>query len=154
MKPDDHRGLMLLAAKSGLFSAEELTHLEGVVRTEIAFDRTLWLVTGDSELEGAVYAAPEAMSDRVWNVLMLIVDPARRGMGVGHQLMAAVEEELATTARVLLVETSEGDGLESARAFYPRCGFDEVARIPSYYGQDIAKIVFQKRLVNEETSSE
>lgn len=143
---DDHPGVMTLAGRSGLFSEDELVYLDSVVRVGAGPDDALWLVTGDDEIEGAVYVALEPMSDRVWNVLMLIVDPARHGEGIGQALMSAVEEVLAGTARLLLVETSEGDGLEAARAFYPRCGYREVARIPSYYGDGIGKIVFQKAL--------
>lgn len=143
---DDHPGVMSLARRSGLFSVDELVYLDSVVSAKTGPDDALWLVTGDDEIEGAVYVASEAMSDRVWNVLMLVVDPARQGEGLGQALMSAVDEALNGTARLLLVETSEGEGLEAARAFYPRCGYREVARIPSYYGDGIAKIVFQKAL--------
>jgi len=143
---DDRFAVMTLAGRSGLFSESELAYLESVVSAEAGPDDALWLVTGDDVVDGAVYVARDAMSDRVWNVLMLIVDPARQGVGLGQALMSAVEEALAGTARLLLVETSEGEGLEVARALYPRCGYREVARIPSYYGDGIGKIIFQKAL--------
>ncbi|MCZ8318821.1 MAG: GNAT family N-acetyltransferase [Silanimonas sp.] len=149
---DDQLGVISLAERSGLFSSEELAHLEQVVSKAADQDDAVWLVTGDGQIDGAVYAACEPMSDRVWNVLMLIVDPVCQGGGVGKALMSAIEDRLTGTARLLLVETSEGEGLDVARAFYPRCGYREVARIPSYYGNGIGKIVFQK-MIHETTGT-
>lgn len=138
--------LSALARHSGLFDSAELAIVDARARQALAGDGSLWLLAGEATLTGAVYAAPEVMSDRVWNVLMLIVAPAAQGQGVGHALMAAVEQQLQATASALLVETSSGPDQAAARAFYPRCGFRAVARLPDYYGPGIDKLVFHKSL--------
>lgn len=144
--PEDTPQLVALAATSGLFSPEEMEVLIPKLQAAANDDTSLWLVAEDTALGGVVFAAPEIMSDRVWNVLMLMVAPERQQQGLGRRLLDALEERLKGAARLLLVETSSGDGLVAARALYPRCGYSEVARIPHYYGDRIDKIVFSKRL--------
>lgn len=48
---------------------------------------------------------------------------------------------------LLIVETSSLDGFEVARAFYPKCGYREEARIRNIYTAGDDKIVFTKSIV-------
>lgn len=50
-------------------------------------------------------------------------------------------------ARTLIVETSSTDQYADTRRFYAGLGYDEEARIRSFYGPDDDKIVFWKSLV-------
>jgi len=59
---------------------------------------------------GAAYLAPEPLSDRCWNLYLLVVDIDHHGRGVGGRTVSAVEQRLRdlgpSQARILLIETS------------------------------------------------
>ena len=60
-------------------------------------------------------------------------------------LLSHVEAAVVSRGgRMLIVETSSGDGFERARSFYGDGGFEEEARIRDYFGPGDAKVVFRK----------
>ncbi len=66
---------------------------------------------------------------------------------MGASLMHYIEQTLAERgARVLLVETSGLPDFALTRAFYPKLGYDEEARIRESYKAGDDKIVFCKPL--------
>ena len=93
------------------------------------------------------YVAPERMTSGTWNLLLVAVDPASQGRGVGAALVHEVERALAERgARVLLVETSGLPEFTRARAFYRATGYHEEARIREFYAAGEDKVVFRKAL--------
>lgn len=105
----------------------------------------LWLVVEGGG--GLAHAAPERLTDGTWNLLLLAVDPARQGRGLGRRLVAAVETALkATGARLLLVETSGVPEFGGQRRFYGKLGFQREARIRDYYQAGEDKVIFVKAL--------
>jgi ribosomal protein S18 acetylase RimI-like enzyme len=105
----------------------------------------VWLIAGAGA--GLAYAAPERLTDGTWNLLLLAVDPARQGRGLGRRLVEAVEAALRKKeARLLLVETSGVPDFAGQRRFYRKLGFRREARIRDYYQAGDDKIVFAKAL--------
>lgn len=107
-----------------------------------------WIVceTG-GEVAGVAYAVPEQLTDGTWNVLMICVDPAAHGRGIGTALMRHVEDRLRGEGmRVLLVETSGTPGFERTRGFYDMLGYDREARIRDYYAAGDDKVIFRLAL--------
>jgi GNAT superfamily N-acetyltransferase len=73
----------------------------------------------------------------------LFVEPSLRGAGVGRQVMDAAEREAARrgcSQVVLFTHASLGE------AYYPRLGYDLVARVEDYPDGDAA-LWFRKQLV-------
>lgn len=65
-------------------------------------------------------------------ILVVLVEPALRGMGAGHELMATHMQNLARRGvRRVFLEVDEGNA--PARALYARHGFSEAGRRPGYY---------------------
>ena len=61
-------------------------------------------------------------------------------------MLAHIEDRLRSEdGRLLLIETSSGDGFELTRSFYRKHGYDEEARIRGFYG-DEDKVIFRKDL--------
>ncbi|GLE06027.1 hypothetical protein PINS_up015238 [Pythium insidiosum] len=83
-----------------------------------------------------------------WNLLLLAVDKAHHGRGLGKQILTAVEYVLKTeaAARMLIIETSSTGEFDRTRAFYVKQGYTEAARIADFYDDGNAKVVYQKRL--------
>ena len=87
------------------------------------------------------------MTDRTWEVLMIMVDAARQGQGIGSRMLEAGEEAVrATNGRMVLVETSSTPDFERTRQFYRKNGYAEVATVPDYYAEGVGKTTFTKLL--------
>ena len=107
----------------------------------------IWLTADDGEAIGVAYCAPEPLTDRVWNLLMLWTRRDRSGHGHGSALVAHLQGLLdARGARMLIVETSGTDAFQAARAFYTRSGFIEEARIRGFYAAGDDKLIYVKPL--------
>ena len=143
-----------LAVTNAMFATEDMAGFDDMLTGYIdgSLHQHQWIVAEDSAggISGAAYVAPEPFGDRVWNLYFLAVNPARHRAGIGHALVAYIEESLRGAgeqiARVLIVETSGTDAYQTARRFYEREGFDREANIREFYGPDDDKIVFWKRL--------
>lgn len=106
-----------------------------------------WIVFDQDGVQGVAYFMPEPLTEGTWNLLMICVDPAAHGKGIGTALMHQVESELrAEAVRLLLVETSGTSAFERTRGFYAMLGYDQEARIRDYYAAGDDKIVFRKAL--------
>lgn len=106
-----------------------------------------WLVYDESAVMGVAYYRAEPLTDGSWNLLLIAVDPARHGQGIGAAMMRHVEAQLASGgARILIVETSGLPEFKRTRGFYRMLGYDEEARIRDYYANGDDKVVFRKAL--------
>lgn len=144
---DDIAAVIALAEASGLFNSDGIEQIRERLADYLGGNNDLWFTATDNDLVGVVYCVPEPMTDGTWNILMLLVSPDSRGQGHGRALMTYVEETLAARgARLIIVETSSVDGFERARAFYPKCGYTEEARIRNFYTTGDDKVVFSKGL--------
>ncbi|MFO6448467.1 GNAT family N-acetyltransferase [Erythrobacter sp. NE805] len=134
-----------LVEATGMFPPEMLA---GMTAAHFAGDEgQRWIVAAGEEAVGAAYYVPEPLTEGTWNVLMICVDPAAHGQGIGAALMRHIEAELAGEgARVLLVETSGTEGFARTRGFYDMLGYAREARIRDYYAAGDDKVIFRKAL--------
>lgn len=110
-------------------------------------DREHWTVSGLSGPNAVAFYRPEEMTAGCWNLLLLAVDPASQGKGIGAAMLEHVERHLSATGeRLLIIETSGTEGFTDTRRFYRNCGYLEEARIRDYYDNGDDKVVFRKRL--------
>lgn len=72
----------------------------------------------------AVHVMPRfEHGDRIARVLALVVDPAERGRGLGHQLMAEAER-IAGATGCTFIEVTSGHHRPEARQLYESLGYD------------------------------
>lgn len=142
LRRDDLSAARTLIAAVDLFPPEMLA---GVAAPFLQGADELWLVVEGGT--GLAYAAPERLTDGTWNLLLLAVDPARQGQGLGRRLVLAVEAALGEKgARLLLVETSGVPEFAGQRRYYRKLGVRREARIRDYYQAGDDKVVFVKPL--------
>jgi len=107
----------------------------------------LWFVVGDAP-SAVAYAVPEKLTNGTWNQLLIAVDPARHGKGIGTALMRHLEEALCERGmRMIVVDTSGTEAFAATRAFYRSIGYEEVARIPDFWDSGNDKVTFRRELV-------
>jgi predicted N-acetyltransferase YhbS len=140
-----------IAARAGVFSQEEVECV-GVLWAEYL---TLgpeccgynFIVERDgNRVLGFACYGPRDLTDGVFDLYWIAVDPNFRCNGVGCGLLTASEEAVRTTgARMIIAETSGTPHYESTRNFYFSMGYNMEAAIKDFYtpGDDLA--IFVKR---------
>jgi ribosomal protein S18 acetylase RimI-like enzyme len=90
---------------------------------------------------------PTPLTDGVYDLYWIAVDPNYQGSGFGQGLLQFVENEVKQRrGRMLLIETSSKETYGPTLRFYERAGYEEVTRIKDFYRIADDKIVFCKRL--------
>lgn len=141
-----------LVVAAGMFSADDAWLVEGMLADYFDAnedDGHVCVVDeeGDGGPLGVAYYQPKAATDRVWDLTMIAVRPARQGRGHGAAMLRGVEEDLrARGQRLLLVETSGTPQYDRTRAFYAKCGYGEEARVRDYWAADDDLVLFRKAM--------
>lgn len=154
--PEETERLVALGVSTGLFSDEEADALLRKTLNDIhagargehhhAF---AWEESTTESVKGWVYFAREDVSDGVWNLWWIGVDPSSHGTGIGSELLTFVEERVrAAGARLLIVETASTNELARARAFYRSHHYRDCGVIPDFYGAEVGKVTFAKSFVS------
>jgi ribosomal protein S18 acetylase RimI-like enzyme len=117
-------------------------------------DRYRFLV---AEVESGVASAPRLagyvcwglvpLSDGVFDVYWIAVDPRLHGRGLGRALLRAAEDDAAREGgRMVLIETGGKASYAPTRAFYERAGYAEIARIPDFFRVGDDKVIYARRV--------
>ncbi|AFY37113.1 GCN5-related N-acetyltransferase [[Leptolyngbya] sp. PCC 7376] len=137
-------------AAANHFEPDEIELVQGTLESYLKGEsEELWFsaFSPNDDLVGVLYCTPEPMTRGTWNILMILVHPGQHRQGYGKALMSHVETTLLErNTRLIIVETSSLDDFANARAFYPKCGYTETARIPDFYEAGSDKIIFRKDL--------
>ncbi|MGZ5475880.1 MAG: GNAT family N-acetyltransferase [Thermoanaerobaculia bacterium] len=101
----------------------------------------------DGRVQGYVCFGATPLTDGVYDLYWIAVDPSTQGQGFGQVLLRFVEGELRRLrGRMLLIETSSKTSYASTTRFYERSGYTEVSRIKDFYRVADDKVVYCKRL--------
>ena len=93
------------------------------------------------------YCAPEKLTNGTYNLYAIAVDKTLQGKGIGHKMMAFIEQLLtANNKRILIVETSSDDHYKLTRKFYQKLNYREEAVIHDFWNEGEHKVVFLKKL--------
>ena len=105
------------------------------------------LEDADGLVQGYVLFAPTPMTEGVYDLYWIAVDPKRQGQGFGQLLLRFVENEVRRQAgRMLLIETSSKRSYAPTIRFYQQAGYREISRIKDFYRIEDDKVVFCKHL--------
>ena len=148
--PGDTPALLRLSGSLG-FGPAELEILQQTFDDYHArnVDKDYQALAGDDagQLIAVAYFVPVEMTDRTWELVMIVVDNQRQGQGIGSRLLVAAEGAIrAKNGRLLVIETSSSPDQDRARQFYTKHGYAEVARIPDAFADGEHKVIFSKRL--------
>ena len=105
------------------------------------------MVNDEDQIIGYVCYGPVPMTQGVFDLYWIVVNPRFQGQGVGSKLLHFLEEVVGERkGRMILIDTSSIPQYEKTQKFYSRHGFQEVARVPDYYHPGNDRITFCKRL--------
>ncbi len=150
VQPSDRQAISRLLAKIGNFTQEEKSCAEELLAVYLDQPHQkdyffFCCVDVQENVLGFVCFGHVPLTDAVYDLYWIAVDSSRQNQGIGGLLMDHLDESLlARAARMLLAETSSKISYGKTRAFYERCGFEQISRIPDFYAENDDKIVFAK----------
>ena len=99
-------------------------------------------------VQGYVCFGPTPLTDGVFDLYWIAVDPKQQGQGLGQLLLRFVENEVRRQrGRMLLIETRSKESYAPTIRFYQRSGYDEISRIKDFYRIEDDKVIFCKKLM-------
>jgi GNAT superfamily N-acetyltransferase len=99
-------------------------------------------------VRGYACYGPVPLTQGVYDLYWIVVDPVSQGKGFGSHLLKYIETDvLRLGGRMILIETSSQETYGSTVRFYEHSGYHLAARIRNFYRVGDDKLVFQKELV-------
>lgn len=96
---------------------------------------------------GYVCYGKTPLTDGVYHLYWIAVDPSHQARGIGWGLLRFMEKKVKDLGgRMILVETSSSPKYQEARDFYLKHGYREVARIEDFYRVNEGLIIYQLKL--------
>lgn len=90
-----------------------------------------------------------ALTDGVFDLYWIVVDPEFQSRRIGKELLAHAEKFVVSEkGRLLLVETSSKPSYKKTREFYTGNGYNELASIRDFYSLGDDLIIYGKYLQN------
>ena len=96
-------------------------------------------------VQGYACFGPTPLTDGVYDLYWIVVDPASQGKGFGRRLLQSVEARVQKRrGRKLLIETSSQESYAGTIRFYERSGYELAARIRDFYRVGDDKLIFSR----------
>lgn len=141
-----------VAANAGVFSAEEVQCVAEIWQEYMELGvqvsgYTFYVEKEGERVLGFVCIGPRSLTDRVYDLYWIAVDPSARRLGVGRRLLAAAEQAArAQGGRLLVIETSGTEKYTGTRAFYCAAGYLHEATLRDLYADGDDLCIFTRRL--------
>ncbi len=156
VEPADRFRIEEIVISSGKFNPEEIaTALELVDEALQKGSQSGYMIVvldagkEHPAVQGYACYGPTPLTQGVYDLYWIAIDPALQGKGYGRRLMEYVEGDVAKRGgRMLLIETSSQEAYGATLRFYRKAGYKRVARIKNFYRIGDDKLVFSKELSN------
>lgn len=149
--PGDRPIVRSIVASTGFFSAEEIDlaveliddFLQRGPDSGYAF---LFAQQKEAVLGYACYG-PIPCTTHSYDLYWIAVQRTEQGRGIGQTLMHHVEDRIRSAGgRQIYIDTSGRAQYAGSRAFYERCGYQQVASLPDFYAPGDEKVIYVKKL--------
>ncbi len=154
-RPEDGVAVRRLAARTGVFTAEECKVAAELVDERVRHGRRSGYFFAFADADGLPvgFAAwgPIPMTAESYDLYWIVVDPSFQGQGLGRELLGRAERAIAAGGggRVY-IETSSKPRYARTRRFYRRAGYGQAARFEDFYAPGDHKVVFCKVLIGRD----
>lgn len=110
-------------------------------------DYNFILAEYEGKTAGYVCYGPILVTDRRYDLYWISVKKELRRKKIGSLLLVNAEKYIKDLGgAAIYIETSSLQVYQQTRQFYIKHGYHEVARIPDYYADNDARIVYMKKL--------
>ncbi len=158
LNPSDRSAIERMVVSSGRFNAGEIATAveladEALEKGEASgyFFAVLEEKGEKPSVHGYACYGPTPLTQGVYDLYWIVVDPSAQRKGYGRRLLDHVEKDVVGRGgRMLLIETSSQESYEGTVRFYHRAGYEQVARIRNFYRIGDDKIIFSKDLISPE----
>ncbi len=107
----------------------------------------VFVYVDDKKIAGYHCVGKRALTDGVFDLYWIVVDPKIQNKGIGKQLLEHVENFVKENkGRWVLAETSSKDSYTATRNFYLRNNYSIVSQIKDFYAINDDLIVFGKHI--------
>lgn len=150
--PGDRNTVQSIVASTGFFSDEEVRLAVELVddflhRGHESGYAFLFAQQGEHVLGYACYG-PIPCTRHSFDLYWIAVHRTEQRRGLGQAIMQQVETRVRKAGgRQLYIDTSGRAQYAPSRAFYQRCGYDQVATLPDFYAPGDEKVIYVKKLV-------
>jgi ribosomal protein S18 acetylase RimI-like enzyme len=110
-------------------------------------DYNFILAEYEGKTAGYVCYGPILVTDKRFDLYWIMVKKELRQKKIGSLLLVNAEKNIKNLGgAAIYIETSSLQIYQQTRQFYIKHGYHEVARIPDYYADDDARVVYMKKL--------
>ncbi len=152
LQPDDRSPLAGMLSRIMQFDAEDfavaMELIDTALQNEDQKDYKFIIATEETgQIMGYICFGPTPMTDRVFCLYWIGVDPIYEGRGIGSRLLQAMEEQLTTqNARMIFLETSSASTYELTRRFYLKHDYALTETFRDFYQAGEDRLTFVKKL--------
>lgn len=105
----------------------------------------IFVFENDGELVGYYCIGKRALTDGVYDLYWIVVDPNYQNKGIGKKLLTHSEEFVKEkNGRWILAETSSKESYDATRNFYLRNHYSVIAEIKDFYTVNDNLLIFGK----------
>ncbi|MFA7348373.1 MAG: GNAT family N-acetyltransferase [Desulfurivibrionaceae bacterium] len=148
---EDRAQLLRLVERQDNFNSQEVAVAIEVIDDTLdpaKNDYSILVAVAEGQgVAGFVCYGEIPMTDRRFDLYWIAVDPDLGRQGVGKQLLARMEEELAGQGGgIVYVDTSSTPGYDRARSFYEKNGYQVACVLTDFYRAGDDRVIYRKTL--------
>lgn len=155
LEPGDRSRIADMVVSTGKFSEDEVATALELVDAALKDGESSGYIfallegdSGDPTVKGYACYGPTPLTQGVYDLYWIVVDPGAQGRGFGRFLTQHVEKDVIKRGgRMLLIETSSQESYIPTVRFYERTGYQLAARVRNFYRIGDDKLIFSKDLI-------
>ena len=150
--PSDGAQVYEITARTNMFNPEEVQCVADIWQQHLQLGQeasgyTFYVDKEGERVLGYVCVGLRALTDRVYDLYWIVVDPALHRQGVGRKLIEKAEQIVREkNGRILVIETSGTEKYAGTRAFYESCGYLREATLRDLYADNDDLCIYTKRI--------
>jgi aminoglycoside 6'-N-acetyltransferase I len=112
-------------------------------------DYNIFVYEIDGKVAGYHCTGKRPITDAVYDLYWIVVDPLAAGKGIGRELLAHAEKfVIEQNGRLILAETSSKENYGKTKEFYFKCGYELLAEIKHFYSPGESLLIYGKYMWN------
>lgn len=153
IEPSDRNFILDMLQRTKEFNNDDVNVAMELVDVALSnsaqIDYNIFVFEEDRKVIGYHCTGKRALTDGVYDLYWIVVDPEESGKGIGKKLLHHSEKFVNDNkGRWLLIETSSKDIYENTRSFYERNNYRLVTTIEDFYKKGESIFIYGKKFLN------